>query len=439
MLIEFSVANYGSFNEKQTLSMVAGAGEEHPDAIFTPQTNRPSEFKLLKSAAVYGANASGKSQLCKAIRFMGEFILNSAAKMTPHEKINFVPFKLHSQTEKQPGEFEMVFICDGIRYQYGFILDQNRVYEEWLYAYQTAKAQNWFYRTYDPKTKKYEYQFSKSLKGERKSFIEKTRENALFLSVAAQFNHEQLTPLYQWFEKRIQIIDTTEINYPNETAYALDRIESLKNLILRLVKEADLNIDDIDIVDEPYFYSFDIPSNTPSMISDELHSMTASTHPYLNKEFHFYHNQKDSNQKVLFTIDEESYGTIRFLTLLGPFIRSLSQGNILIVDEISANLHSLLIRHLVQLFGINNKKNAQLIFTTHDTTQLDHTLFRRDQIWFTEKNSEGATRLYPLTDYKPRKEESLQRGYLAGRYGAVPFIPEGFHFDEPKNQRSCKK
>lgn len=438
MLIEFSIANYGLFKEKQTLSMVASTDNEHPENIFIPQTQKPVDYKLVKSVAIYGANASGKSQLCKAIRFMRDFILNSAVKIAPGEKIDFIPFKLNSKTEKQPGEFEIIFIFDGIRYQYGFIVDQQRIYEEWLYVYKTSKGQNWFYRVYDTDTQKYDYQFSKSLKGERRSLIEKTRDNALFLSLSAQFNHEQLLPIYMWF-KKIRIIDANEENYPHETASLLEFNESSKNPILQLLKQADLNIEDIKIESFPIYQSYEIPGGTPSAITKKLHAREIEMQPLQFYEFIFIHLQKDSDQKISFKQDEESYGTIRFLSLLGPFIKSLSQGNILIIDEISASLHSLLIRHLVQLYGKSNKKNAQLIFTTHDTTQLDHSLFRRDQIWFTEKISEGASNLYPLTSYKPRKEESLQRGYLAGRYGATPFIPEGFYFDGQENQRPEKK
>ncbi len=428
MLIEFSVANYRSFNERQTLSMIASNKDKQlPDNLIELNVPGLKNVRLVKSVAIYGANASGKSNLFKAAEFMSNFVVNSATDLKPGAETGTIPFKLDLKSQEKPSEFEVLFIHENIRYQYGFSLNKKRVLEEWLYAYPHGQPQHWFERIWNEKEKYYKWKFGTALKGEKESLKLKTRDNGLFISTAAQFNHEQLGKIFEWFQSQFRFIDFSDDHFnPRFTTLKMQEDENFKNWLVSTIQQADFGIGDVK-VKEVKPEEIDISNDIPKEIKEKLKQMMLEDEKVTKFiTFNLTHNIKSSKNGVEFHHDEESAGTLKFFSLLGPWFDILKNGFTIFIDEIGAKMHPLLVRNLLKM--IHNSKlsefDSQLIFTTHDTTQLDNRFFRRDQIWFTEKNPEGATNLYPLTYYKVRNDEALQKGYLAGRYGAIPFIGE---------------
>ncbi len=426
MLIEFRVSNFRSFRDEQGLTMVASS-----DQSLTGNTFAPEGFgkkRLLKSAVIYGANASGKSNLIKAFQFFREFVVSSHEEKADNG-INTFPFRLDPKTETSPTELEVVFIYEGVRYQYGFCVDKNRVNSEWLIAYPKAQPQKWFDRGWNEDDKKYIWHFGSQLKGEKERLIPVTRPNALFLSVGTQFNNAQLAKVYEWFNNHLTIVVNTdtamEMFQEKQSISNLKRNPKFHKLAKNLLQAADVGINDFYIESKPVALSLD---GAPDDIRKALSSLSEYIEENKPEGFQvkLSHPLVSKEESVIFPFEDESTGTRRLLTFSSIWGGALADGDTLIIDELDASLHPHLVRLLVELFhnSKTNKNNAQLIFNTHDTTLLDVSLFRRDQIWFTEKDTEGASHLYPLSDYSPRKDESLQRGYLKGRYGAVPFINE---------------
>ena len=435
MLVEFSVENYRSIKERQTLSMVASTDKTMLESNSFAMPNS-KKMRLLTSAAIYGANASGKSNLVQAIQILRSIVLNSASRMQVGDRFSIQPFLFDEESARKPTCFEVIFIHDNIRYEYGVSLDQNRVYEEWLLAYPKGRAQTWFSREYNPENPElkeeangYEWSFP-SLKGEKKRIQQLVRPNSLFLSHAAQNNHPQLTAIFHWFGDRLKVINT-KVALRDYTASIYNQRPDFKKYILHLMFPADSGIDDIRVKAKPLS---DRLQNAIDVFPDLLSEVgVAVQSDFPDKMLQLVENSKthdivtvhkQKNDKLIeLKLEEESEGTQRLFELAGPWLEVLMEGKILFVDELDRSMHPILARELVKMFNNpeSNPKNAQLIFTTHDTTLLDSELFRPDQVWFTEKDK-SQTQLYSLLEFRPRKDESLQRGYLLGRYGAIPFI-----------------
>jgi uncharacterized protein len=423
MLIEFNVGNYRSFWESQSLKMTADAKPELRDQnTFSSAVSGVPD--LLRSAVVYGPNAAGKSNLVTAMQFMRNFVMFSAKESQEGEKIDLLPFLFNEQGQSMPCEFEVLFIEDKVRYQYGFAATQDHVSEEWLFAYPAGRPQRWFARKFDPKTKKENWAFSTKFTGPKKLWQEATRKNALFLSTAIQLNCEQLKIVFKWFQ-RLKIIEHGTYLHPGfSIEQCLDK--NGKEKILAFMNAADLSIKDIDI-ETRKFSDKDLPSGMPSALKAELRKDLADEK---FERVKFLHPVYETNNSVWLPIEEESDGTRKLFSYAAPWLDLLSEGRILFVDEFDNNLHSKIIVFLLELLhnSKTNKKNGQVVFTTHNTSFLDQKLFRRDQIWFVEKNKLNATNLYPLSDFSPRKGEALQKGYLQGRYGALPYVSKvGIH------------
>jgi len=420
MLIEFSVTNYRSFLTTQSLTLAANTATElqEENSFVSPVSNLP---RFLRSSVVYGPNAAGKSNLIQAISFMKSFVLSSAKESQEGEKIDATPFLFNRQNSRNSSEFEVLFIQDGIRYQYGFAVNSKRVTGEWLFVYPEGRAQKWFERNYDLETQKDIWYFGPKFTGRRKVWQEATRSNALFLSTAIQLNNEQLKPVFNWFDHKLHVIGHGENISPKFSANECEK-EEKKKKILKFMNAADLSITDI-FLEKKEFSTKDLPAEMPQNIKEEISKELDGKK--LTSLF-FMHPSSDTGEDVALEFDEESAGTRKLFTLAGPWLDVLDNGLVLFVDELDTSLHPHLVRFLLNLFHNHetNRHNAQLVFTTHDTTVLDQTLMRRDQVWFVEKDAENATRLYPLSDYKPRKGEALQKGYLYGRYGALPFPGE---------------
>ncbi len=424
MLVEFTVKNYRSIKDEQVLSLAKAKGDELEDSnCFTPDA--PSSVPLLRSAAIYGANAAGKSNIIHAMMEMESIVRNSASSNQEGDEISVTPFLFDDDSPSEPSEFEMVFIGEGVRYQYGFSATKYNIVEEWLIAYPKGRPQRWFSRRFNSKTKLSEYKFSDSLTGQKSVWQSATRTNALFLSTAVLLNSEQLKPVFNWFKKRLRPTDVGGWG-PSFTATLCDE-EVTKKRVLSFLKAADFNIHDIKVDKQ----KFDL-----EMLPDEIPESARASIIKELKEKEFLDiktiHKTTSNKLVLLDFEEESDGTQQFFSFIGPWLDTLKNGYILVIDELHDSLHPKMVKYLVGLFNNSktNPKNAQLIFTTHETSILNQDVFRRDQVWFCEKDKSQATSLYPLTDFSPRKDrENIEMGYLSGRYGALPYVRE-FDLDE---------
>jgi len=400
MLIEFSVGNYRSFKEVVTFSMVAASLVADNNTVNGNNLfSATKEIELLKSAAVYGANASGKSNLVRAISFMKEFTINSAVGNRITNEIETESYRLNIESEKTSSYFEIVFIIGNTRYRYGFEVDRQRIKSEWLYQILRTKEAQLF----DRQNNKIKV-FSRFSEGQ--SLENKTRKNALFLSVVAQFNGNIATDIVDWFNELNIFNSLDDDDYDNATIEALIEGHRTQDLI-GLVTSLDLGIKDIQMIKTPM-------PEFPSIISYEV------------KTAHWkYDGEENRVDTEYFELDEnESAGTQKLFNISGLLINILQTGEILIVDELDARLHPLISCAIVKLFNsrITNPHNAQLIFTTHDTNLLSANMFRKDQIWFTEKDRYGATDLYSLVEYDIPDDAPFEQDYIAGKYGAIPFI-----------------
>jgi hypothetical protein len=417
MLVEFSATNFRSISEVQKLTLVAGPGKEHlgQNTFDSGLTGFP---RLLRSAVIYGANAAGKTNLLRAMQFMQGLVVNSAA-FQEATRVAHSPFRLSKKAAASPSEFEVVFVDQGVRYEYGFSVDANRVHKEWLIAYPHGRPQNWFERTYHEKKNEYEWQFSAKLKGSPRVWRDATRANALFLSTATQLNSEQLRPIFQWFQKKLVVIGTGGTLLNPELTFKLFEQSDAKQKLLQFVHAADLGVHDLSLQRQ---------SASPIMaVGGNIAQEPQPPGPITTLvRVTSYHKAADTKDLIAMDIGEESAGTQRLFQSAGAWLNVLNNGEVILYDELDTSLHPLMTRFLIGLFHdkATNPKNAQLVFTTHDTSLLDSEIFRRDQIWFIEKDKKGASRLYPLSDFSPRRDEKLERGYLRGRYGALPFIGE---------------
>ena len=435
MLIEFSVANYRSFRDKVTFSMVAGKLKaKNANLNETNLFTAHGDLKLLKSAALYGANASGKSNLIAAISFMDHFVRHSQSKSNPEGGIDVEPFRLSTVTDSEPSFFEIVFIVEDKRYRYGFELTTERVEAEWLYVASKVRESRLFERDEDQTVPKEDrISLGEKFKREGQDLVGLTRPNALFLSVVAQFNGETAQEVLSWFRSLGIATGLADLNVGMRavTEGMLNDQESAQK-ISSLIKRLDLGIDDIKIEK-----LVSLPKPLPEEAPEEFRS---ALEPFLKL---FGEQEKTSVRTIHSKVDEEgrpveperfhldqheSEGTKKLFSMSGPLLTTLQNGDPLIIDELDARLHPLLTREIVRLFHDpdQNRNNAQLIFVTQDTNLLDNQLLRRDQIWFVEKDRLGASYLYSLAEFKVRNDAAFEKDYIHGRYGAIPFL-SGMH------------
>lgn len=418
MLIEFSVENFKSIRERQSLSMVASNYYKELREENTFEVDSPERFsRLLKSCVIYGANASGKSSLVEAMAFVDEFVCNSAKESQAGDEIDVTPFKLSRKTSEADTEFEVNFFEAGIRYQFGFSVNAERVTGEWLYAYPGGHSQKLFVRRFSEETEGYLYTWGKNFLGGRRrsDWRSNTRQNALFLSTAVQLNCEQLEPAFNWFKKRVATLDPRVLS----SGYTISKFEEHKDAILSFLSAADLFIADIKI----NRFKFDpsvIPENMPATLRDEfVKSMTGRdiTEP------RFFLQSIDDDGLVEFEDSEMSAGTKALFSFAGPWVDVISNARVLFVDELDSSLHPLVVHQLITLLHKVGSK-AQVVFTTHDTSILGKNILRRDQVWMIEKDRNQSSVLTPLSDFSVREDEALEKGYLSGRYGGVPFVKD---------------
>lgn len=414
MLVEFRIKNFRSLRDEQALNLVASTDKTLLDT-HALNSGLKAAPNLLRSAVVYGANASGKSNLIKALQYMRGVVVESAALQPGQTFDRLHPFRLDATSGSQPTEFEVTFILDGVRYQYSFAMNTQRIVSEQLLVYKAFKPQRWFARHFDADSGKDVYEFGPGLKGAKNLWEGATRPNALFLSVAVQLNSEALRPVFDWFANRLVIFNEQSPLSPQFSVQMLKQ-EAQRKAICEFLRAADISIADIEVATKQAMVHT-IHLDLPTGKREETASEQAVD------EVRFHHVTEHG--KAVFDLMDESSGTRNLLFLTGPILDILNKGLTLVVDELDTSLHTLLVQALVRLFHRPevNIGGAQLILTTHDTSLLDaYGLFRRDQIWFVEKRPDQSSSLYPLLDFSPRKNEALERGYLQGRYGALPFL-----------------
>lgn len=399
MLIQFSVENYRSFKEKAVFSMLASKDVEHPEAV----ADFGKKDRYLKSCTVYGANASGKSNLLNAFWFMVGYVLTS------HEKqLNLptgrIPFKFDKTTLEQPSSFEVIFTHNQVKYAYGFSVTDTEVTEEYLYHYPHGRKALIFERA---KTTNYRFTTDADLQS---ALRDRNSPNKLYLSTAANWNYEKVIPVFNWFSSCLFLNQNTYGKAYGANAESLQDDE-YRRKIADLLRAADFGICGLHYREGNVSFSGALAG-----VYDNIEAV---------------HQVTDSNgvmQSYVLNMIEESNGTNAYLDLIGLVYKTLEAGGIFVADEIDAHLHPLLTEQIVALFHSekSNPKNAQLVFTTHNTNLLDLDILRRDQIWFTEKDEKtSASELYSLDDYSIRKDAKIEKNYLLGRFGAIPVFRGG--------------
>lgn len=397
-----------------TFSMTPASITEHEDThVF-----EHGGFKFLKSAVLYGANAGGKSNLFTAMLRMKTLIINSSKESQATEDLNVEAFKLNTETENMPSMFEIVFIYKNVLYRYGFVIDRKTVHEEWLYHrpdLNKSKEYMLFIRNGDNIEIKARTIFAEEAKGLEK----KTRSNALFISVVANFNGKTAMNILEWM-KQFEFLSGTNNSSMGYTLGMLDN-PKYKKSILHFMRAADMDIEDLHL-EKVNLAHLKLDKELPNDIMDRISSVQIAKS--LRKKFDGHNVQVGFS--VFDVSDSESEGTKKFLGIAGPILEKLQDGGILVVDELDAKLHPLLTKKIIEMFHSYdiNTKNAQLIFATHDVSHLNKDTFRRDQVWFAEKDRYGATELYSLAEYKQekkiRKDASYGKDYLLGKYGGIP-------------------
>lgn len=402
MLLRFAVANHLSIRDRQELSMVASALADAEDGLIDSPVS-PSG-SLLPAVVVYGANASGKTNLVDALHTMRELILRSHLDETPDGGVaGREHFRLDIESESAPSRFEMDFVLGGVRHHYGFEATDEAFVGEWLQDYPMGRRRVLFERDGS------EFRFGRGLKGRNRVIADLTRENSLFLSAAAQNGHEMLTSVRRYFA-RINGVVGLSFAGPSVATVA----GTLDSRVMDFLERAETGVVNHRLRE------VELTESSLQLMS-KLAELGVKTPPERMDVLELAHRHSDG-EDVYFELERESAGTRRLLIVLTRTFDALDSGVPLVVDELDAGLHTAAAQAVLDLFCARqtNPNGAQLIATTHDTNLLAASNLRRDQVWFAEKARDGATRTYPLTDIRTRKGDNLERGYLQRRYGAAP-------------------
>lgn len=413
MLVQFSFDNFRSIKDSQVFSMVSGTGNDRN--CFSSKG-----LRLLTSAVIYGANASGKSNFLKAFEYMKALALNQSKIIQSTDTLPYDPYRLSADTMDGSSSFEAVFIVDDIKYRYGFELDATTVYAEWLFADEKGKEAKLFFRDADNPDIYVNADRYKEGKGV------KVLPNSLFLWRCDQEGGPIARTILGWFQ------NLNLLNGMHPSAYLAYSIQQLKHRdfrdrIMGMVHAADLGIDDLQ-VEENDISGADIDAiPLPTELRERLRLAES---PLKRIGLRSSHQYRDSGNEKAGMVEfdfarDESEGTKKFFCLSAPIIDTLLHGKTLVIDELDASLHPMLTRELIRIFNdpLQNPANAQLIFATHDTNMLDQALFHKSQIWFAEKDATGATHVTSLAEYKNiRPTDNIEKHYIQGKYGAIPYL-----------------
>ncbi len=411
MLLRFSLENHLSFRNLTQFSLVASNLKDHEGGLVEL---KGMSQRAISAAVIYGANASGKSNIVNALANMRQMILFSHSASGPDDYLPYIPFAFDRESVEKPTYFEIDFICDTVRYNYSFSYNKNTVLSEALYSFPNGRAQMLFNRDEDI------YNFGRKLKGRNQVIADLTRHNSLFLSCAVQNDHDDLTPIYRYFG---------EININSAVSVSGSAVpEQEKGIDPRVMRFLDV------IGAGVVSFRFDtqeIPESNRKLHEDLLSllaehiKMPRDQIPDQMPEavsFRLGH-RSSSGEPVFLDFARESAGTRRLVFMLSRIFQTIDEGGVVLVDELDASLHTQAFELILAIFchTTSNPKGAQIIATVHDTNILNCDFMRRDQIWFAEKNNDGVSRIFSLSDIKLRKEDNFERGYLEGRFGALPF------------------
>ena len=422
--MQFSVSNFRCFRKLQTLNFAASSYDKSlPENCV--ETNLPglAGKRWVKGIVLYGANASGKTTVLTALSALTNLVTNSAKTTDPKEPINSIePFAICEKGPQTPTGFAISFVTEGTRYEYRVAATREQIWHESLRAFPNKVEQLWFSRDWDASAGGYKWSPDRPTGFERDSKLESyTLSNVLFLSKGVASNRSELEPIFRWFKDQLVFLDlgAESMMSAEFTLEQLAKKTSLSEGIVKLLHHADLGVTAARAIERKPPEGFEkfvesLPPEVRERFGKERWIQPELTH-------------RGGAVEIPLPWDSESAGTKRFFSLAGPWLDILSNGYTVCIAELETSMHPLMVRELLRLvFSSNeNTDGAQILFTTHSPLLLDATLMRRDQIWFTDKDDNGEAHLYPLTDYSPREGESLVRGYLAGRYGAVPFVPAG--------------
>ena len=398
MLVNFTFKNFRSFRDEMTLSMEAASIQELADAVV-----KTCGEDLLPVAVMYGANSSGKSNVLKALKAMRDVLLSSV-KLNPKDKLDAEPFSLDLTSSSEPTSFEIQFTLNGSKFRYGFDYTSEMIISEWLYEKRPGECEfELFLRSGN------EFKISKTRFLEGIGKQDSTPANRLFVSLVAQLNGKVSQSILDWFSNIEYMSGMDGKGYAGKTLRTIFYQDAGKEEIMNLLYQTHLGFDGINV-------SMNI-ADEDSVDSKTIHKI--------------YDNDGNVVGQKEFPMDKmESEGTKKMIEIAGPIVDAIRLGQILIVDELDAKLHPFLTRKIISMFMDNNinKNGAQLIFATHDTNLLNIRYLRRDQIWFTDKDKTDSTELYSLVEFrdeagnKVRNDRNIEKDYIDGRYGAIPFM-----------------
>jgi hypothetical protein len=441
MLIRFEIENFLSFNTKTELSMIAGKGRTFPEHIIKGKSR--NDLNILKTGIIYGANASGKSNLIKAIEFAKNLIVNgTSAKDT----IQVNPFRLQKENSLKPSKFEFEFQVKKNLYAYGFEITSESIESEWLYKINKTTADKPIFKRITTAEKNCEVSFdfeNMKIKDEKeKQFLEfvarGTRPNQLFLTECQERNVKNIQSIaecFEWFDKILVIV------FPHYTyrGLVLDLMNNTQviDMFCNFLTLFNTGISGVEIQDEDV-ENLDLPNHLKKEIISGMQKQSIGTIELAKKSYFVFKNEfneikyyklmtkhylKSTHEAVLFEVEDESDGTQRLFDLIPVLINLVNKECVFLVDELDRSLHANLARTLIEVFLKNSQDvDSQLIATTHESHLLDLDLLRRDEIWFVEKNKAGESKLYSLEEFQPRYDKEIRKDYLVGRYGAIPFI-----------------
>lgn len=416
MLLRVSVENFLSISDRQELSFVA-TKLKGPEESLRPVPNVP-DLRVVPVAVIYGANASGKTNFVKAIRFLSRAVLLSHRLGSPDGGIPRIPFALGEDGQQRPTLLEADFLVDGIRYTYGFECDDHKFISEWLYAFPEGKRRKLFERKNDKVT------FGQHFRGAKKALVEFMRPNSLFISTATQNDHEELSNIVSFFRSLYISNDVFVSEELIKGSFRSDKVDGRSISFLRSIGTGIVSYrqTEMELPDSVR----QMRRNLHAVIRQHLGEDGAALPdlPEDDKDVVVELEHQGSGGKTYFLgLERESAGTRRLLLIMSPIFRALDSGSLVVIDELDASLHTRAAEMILEMFANPeiNKNGAQLLATTHDTNMLSSKSLRRDQVWFCEKDKNGASHIYSLADFKVRSSDDYERGYLEGRFGAIPF------------------
>ena len=414
MLLSFSVKNFRSIKDEQEISMVPANIQDNTEALIF---DNDIYERTLATAVMYGPNASGKTSLIKALSAVKKIVRSS---LKDKEALNnsIQPFLFDSITPQQATEFNVVFISNKIKYEYGFSATKTQILSEWLYHYPKGRANRLFIREFDELSKSYEYSYGADYKGDRKGTRNITDSHSLYLSVSERTSALDTTKyVLDWFLNKLIIIGIDGV--PDlVTSSLLDKNELSKVEVINYLKKSGIELSDIEITSTPFNEAellYGMPETMKKHLIEELKDSTCI-------ETSLIHSVGEDNYKL--SINEESSGTVRLFGYAAHILDALLNERVVIVDELNSNLHTSIVKSILNTFSDSNINinRSQLFFTTHDTSLLNQNNLRRDQIWLCDRNTSLATEISSVVEFKIRALRNYEDAYLSGKFNAVPIV-----------------